>query len=119
MATMPCLSGPRLPKQSTVLAFILLRCLGTDILEAASMKSDAFSYPPRGLSREEAARYVGVGSTLFDEMVADGRMPRPKRVNNRAVWDRVALDIAFTSLPDKENGLQQLLERSKLDAMRR
>lgn len=81
--------------------------------EAASMKSDAISYPPRGLSREEAARYIGVGSTLVDEMVADGRMPKPKRINSRAVWDRVALDIAFTSLPDKDSGLQELLERSK------
>ena len=71
------------------------------------MKSDAISYAPRGLSREEAARYVGVGSTLFDEMVADGRMPKPKHINSRAVWDRVALDIAFTSLPDKDSGLQE------------
>lgn len=85
----------------------------------ASMKSDAFSYPPRGLSREEAARYIGVGSTLFDEMVADGRMPKPKRINSRAVWDRVALDIAFTSLPDKDGGLQELLERSKRDGQKR
>ncbi|MER9228935.1 hypothetical protein NKI39_25545 [Mesorhizobium sp. M0664] len=82
------------------------------------MKSDAISYPPRGLSRDEAARYVGVGSTLFEEMVADGRMPRPKHINSRAVWDRVALDIAFTWLPDKNNGLQQLLERSKKEARR-
>jgi predicted DNA-binding transcriptional regulator AlpA len=95
--------------------FTPLRCLRTEIFEAASMKSDAISYPPRGLSREEAARYVGVGSTLFDEMVADGRMPKPKHINSRAIWDRVALDIAFTSLPDKDSGLQELLERSKRD----
>lgn len=88
-------------------------------LETAFMKSDAISYPPRGLSREEAARYVGVGSTLFDEMVGDGRMPKPKRINSRAVWDRVALDIAFTSLPDKDNGLQELLERSRSDGHQR
>jgi excisionase family DNA binding protein len=31
------------------------------------------------MSRDEAARYVGVGATKFDEMVQDGRMPRPKR----------------------------------------
>ncbi|UVK41532.1 hypothetical protein LHFGNBLO_002712 [Mesorhizobium sp. AR10] len=80
------------------------------------MKSDAISYPPRGLSREEAARYVGVGPTLFDEMVADGRMPRPKLINSRTIWDRVTLDIAFTSLPDKDNGLQELLERSERKA---
>lgn len=80
------------------------------------MKGDTQLYPPRGLSREEAARYIGVGTTLFDEMVADSRMPRPKSVNNRAIWDRVSLDIAFTSLPDRENGLQQLLEQSKRKA---
>ena len=82
------------------------------------MKSDAISYPPRGLSHDEAARYVGVGLTVFDEMVADGRMPGPKQINSRAVWDRVALDIAFTSLPDKNNGLKELLERSKKEASR-
>ena len=65
--------------------------------------ADALAYPPRGLCREEAARYVGVGTTKFDEMVADGRMPRPKRVDGRTVWDRIALDAAFTDLPD-ENG---------------
>jgi predicted DNA-binding transcriptional regulator AlpA len=55
---------------------------------------------PRGLSRTEAATYVGVGTTLFDGMVADGRMPRPKRINSRKAWDRFALDAAFASLPD-------------------
>lgn len=95
--------------------FAPLRRLRTEIFEAASMKSDAISYPPRGLSRDEAARYVGVGSTLFDEMVADGRMPKPKHINSRSIWDRVALDIAFTSLPDKDRSLKKLLERSKRD----
>lgn len=44
---------------------------------------DSIAYPPRGMSRDEAARYVGVGATKFDEMVADHRMPRPKRVDGR------------------------------------
>ena len=60
-------------------------------------RGDAIAYPPRGLSREEAARYVGVGPTLFDEMVSDGRMPKPKRANSRVLWDRIALD-AFLPL---------------------
>lgn len=54
------------------------------------------------MSREEAARYVGVGSTKFDELVADRRMPRPKRVDGRVIWDRVQLDAAFTDLPDEK-----------------
>lgn len=55
--------------------------------------------PPRGLCREEAARYIGVSPGKFDEMVADGRMPNPKRVDARKVWDRAAVDEAFSLLP--------------------
>src|SRR5215475_14227879 len=51
--------------------------------------SSAVPYAPRGLSREEAARYVGVGTTKFDELVKDGRMPKPKRIDGRVVWDRI------------------------------
>ena len=36
--------------------------------------------PPRGLPRGQAAEYIGVGVTKFDEMVDDGRMLAPKRV---------------------------------------
>lgn len=67
-------------------------------------RHDAIAYPPRGLCREEAARYIGVGTTKFDEMVKDGRMPKPKRVDGRTVWDRVALDISFTDLPSVDSG---------------
>ena len=58
------------------------------------------SLPPRGLSRGQAAEYIGVGVTKFDEMVDDGRMPRPKRIDGRLVWDRVKLDAAFDELDD-------------------
>lgn len=58
------------------------------------------SLAPRGLSRIEAAAYIGVSATLFDQMVRDGRMPSPKRINARMVWDRKKLDYAFEALPD-------------------
>lgn len=54
--------------------------------------SDTTSYPPRGLNREEAARYVGVGTTTFDALVQDGRMPRPMRLGKRGA-DLVAPDL--------------------------
>ncbi|RUW19318.1 hypothetical protein EOA34_29930, partial [Mesorhizobium sp. M4B.F.Ca.ET.013.02.1.1] len=41
------------------------------------------SLPPRGLSRLEAAAYIGVSASLFDQLVKDGRMPKPKRINSR------------------------------------
>jgi hypothetical protein len=60
------------------------------------------SCPPRGLSRVESAAYVGVSPCLFDEMVRDGRMPHPKLINSRTVWDRHQLDLAFQALPEKD-----------------
>jgi predicted DNA-binding transcriptional regulator AlpA len=59
---------------------------------------------PRGLSRCEAADYVGVSASLFDEMVKDGRMPPPKMINSRRVWDRRKLDEAFEALPERDAG---------------
>ena len=61
---------------------------------------DPYAFPPRGMDREQAARWIGVGTTKFDQMVADGRMPRAKRVDGRMVWDRYLLDRAFTELPE-------------------
>lgn len=67
-----------------------------------TVKPDAVAYPPRGLSREEAARYVGVSPTTFDIMVGDKRMPQPREINARKVWDRAELDIFFTALPKRD-----------------
>lgn len=58
------------------------------------------SLAPRGLSRVQSAAYIGISPSLFDEMVKDGRMPEPKRINGRVVWDRLRLDAAFAELPD-------------------
>ena len=61
------------------------------------------SLAPRGLSRVQGATYVGVGPSKFDEMVNDGRMPKPKRIDARTVWDREKLDEAFSALPDEND----------------
>lgn len=60
------------------------------------------SLPPRGLCREAAASYIGISPTKFDELVEDGRMPHPKRVDSRKVWDRSSLDAFFDLLPGGE-----------------
>lgn len=59
--------------------------------------------PPRGLSREEAARYVGVSPTKFDQMVADGRMPHARRIDGRKVWDLRMVDAFFDQLPVQDH----------------
>ena len=57
---------------------------------------------PRGLSRVEAAQYLGISASMFDAMVKDGRMPQPKRINARTIWDRRTLDVAFEALPERD-----------------
>lgn len=61
------------------------------------------SLPPRGLSRTEAAAYIGVSPSLFDMMVKDGRMPKPKMINSRTVWDIRRIDKAFDILPGRDD----------------
>jgi len=52
----------------------------------------------RGFSRIEAASYVGISPTKFDQLVLDGRMPQAKQVDGRKVWDIRELDPAFEDL---------------------
>ena len=55
--------------------------------------------PFLGMNRTEAAAYIGVSPSKFDEMVMDGRMPPPKRIDTRCVWDSRQLSSAFEKLP--------------------
>lgn len=57
---------------------------------------------PRGLARLAAAAYVGIGGTLFDQLVVDGRMPKPFRIGGRVLWDRRRLDAAIDDLQDEQ-----------------
>jgi hypothetical protein len=77
-----------------------------------TLRSDGIAYAPRGLNREEAARYIGVSPTKLDELIASRRMPRPKRVDGRTIWDRVQLDAYFTDLPeDGGNRIDELFAK--------
>lgn len=56
-------------------------------------------YLTRGRSREQAAAHIGVGTTTFDQMIADGRMPQPRIIGGRVVWCVYELDEYFDRLP--------------------
>jgi hypothetical protein len=47
--------------------------------------------------------YLGISPSKFDALVSDGRMPRPRLIDSRKVWDVFELDIAFDGLP-REDG---------------
>lgn len=67
---------------------------------AVKSGSGALPLPVRRLLRRpEAAAYGGMSSGLFDQMVADGRMPRPRVVNSLRLWDLRELDAAIDALP--------------------
>ena len=58
--------------------------------------------PRRGLSRVEAARYVGISTSTFDKLVREGEMPKPFRIGSRTIWDLRKLDTAFDALSGPE-----------------
>lgn len=73
---------------------------------------ESTAWVPRGLRREEAAYYIGLGTTKFDKLVADRRLPRGKKIDGCVVWDRHALDLAFNDLGNEtQNSIDALLNR--------
>lgn len=49
--------------------------------------------PRRGLSREEAAIYLGVGVGTFDAFVERGAIARPRVIGKHRVWDILDLNL--------------------------
>jgi hypothetical protein len=58
----------------------------------------AIAQPRRGLTRGEAALYVGATPAKFDDMVRDGRMPRPVMLDEEETFDLIQLDLAYDRL---------------------
>jgi hypothetical protein len=54
---------------------------------------------PRGLSRIDAAHYLGISPSKFDELRKDGRVSPPRRIDARLVWDRYNSDHDFEAFP--------------------
>ncbi len=71
---------------------------------AGSSELARLGLPPRGLSRLQAAAYVGVSVGHFDGMVEQTLMPPAKRMGARRIWDRHQLDKAIEALPSDSGG---------------
>lgn len=60
----------------------------------------SFMLPEKmGLSRAEAAAFIGVSAGKFDEMVVKELMPRPRLIGARKLWSRIELIAALHDLP--------------------
>lgn len=63
---------------------------------------------PRLVSREAAAAYVSISPGLFDRMVEDGSMPRPRLLGGRRKgWDIREIDVAVDRLPVEPGGIDE------------
>ena len=69
---------------------------------APDKMQDHLSYPPRGMDADRAAAYLGLRRTKFLELVEEGRMPKPVRIEAELPpWDRLDLDAAFEDYKQK------------------
>ena len=59
--------------------------------------------PRRGLSRVEAAMYLGISASKFDELRKDGRIGPAKGIDGRKVFDVRMLDDVFDAFPDENH----------------
>lgn len=76
-------------------------------VQAAGCGAALWPFPgvlPLNLSREEAARYVGVSPRSFDAMVEAGEMPKPIRWGGRVMWRRREIEMANDRLGADDDG---------------
>jgi hypothetical protein len=52
-----------------------------------------------GLGEAEAAAAIGISATKFRQLVVEGRMPSPRRIDSRLVYDVDELRTAFKAMP--------------------
>ncbi len=59
--------------------------------------------PPAILRRDAAAAYMGISTSLLEQLVAKGKLPKPRQISATASgWLRVELDAAAHALPVSE-----------------
>jgi hypothetical protein len=61
----------------------------------------------RGLSRVDAALYIGISPTKFDELRKHGQIAPPRVIDGRKVWDVYALDEAFEAFPVEGSDIEE------------
>lgn len=66
---------------------------------AASILPDNLA--PIGVSREQAAAFIGISSSLFDRLITDGLMPDSRALYGRRVWDVAEVAEAFRAIPHR------------------
>ncbi len=71
----------------------------------------SFDYLPPGIipfavSREAAAALIGVSTNFFDRLVKDGRMPQPRQIDARILWDSDEVRTAWRAIPKRGHAIE-------------
>ena len=69
--------------------------------EVGRVTSQSRPVPRRGLSRTEAAMYLGLSPSKFDELRKANRIAPPKVLDGRLIFTVERLDEFLDSLPDE------------------
>ena len=56
---------------------------------------------PFAVLREAAASLLGISPSKFDVLVKDARMPAPRVIDARVLWDVEELRVAWRALPKR------------------
>jgi hypothetical protein len=82
--------------------------LSAQIPGAGAMNASLTTRPilRRGLSRVDAATYLGDSPSKFDELRKDGRVGPAKIVDGRKIWDLKDLDAAFDQFPSENSNAE-------------
>ncbi len=59
-----------------------------------------------GLGELEAAAAVGISASKFRALVIEKRMPSPRRLDGRNIWDVDELRAAFKALPHNDESVK-------------
>jgi predicted DNA-binding transcriptional regulator AlpA len=76
---------------------------------------DTLAYPPKAMRADRAAAYLGMSRSSFLKLVDDGIMPKPTRINGMALWDRLALDVAFEALAAEDQDANNSFDKVVAD----
>jgi hypothetical protein len=72
-------------------------------MSAPPLSPRDLSLPRFALRRDEAAASVAVSTTKWDEWVADGRMPKGRKIDGVVLWDTLEVREAWERLRDGVN----------------
>lgn len=53
---------------------------------------------PFAVSRDAAAALISISTSKFDALVKDGRMPQPREIDTRVLWDSDEVKAAWRAL---------------------